>query len=127
MRPKTVPREKIPWFPVIDMGRCNGCGVCLEFCPQGVYARPEGASAVLVQNPFSCVVGCNNCEMRCPERAISFPDLEKITEIIRKLREENACSILKDGPSLIRSRGISCLSAISDPSRFLFSLPVFPR
>ncbi|MDD8024926.1 MAG: 4Fe-4S binding protein [Acidobacteriota bacterium] len=90
MTPKAVPREKIPWFPVVAAELCNGCGKCLDFCPHGVYARDSGSSAVIVQNPFECVVGCNNCENLCPEKAISFPDLEAITEIIRRLREEAA-------------------------------------
>jgi len=54
------------------------------------YARSEDGTIVLVQNPYDYVVGCNNCENLCPEKAISFPDMEAITEIIRRLREEAA-------------------------------------
>nr|MBN2278544.1 4Fe-4S binding protein [candidate division Zixibacteria bacterium] len=24
------------WIPVIDLGRCKGCGKCVEACPRGV-------------------------------------------------------------------------------------------
>jgi NAD-dependent dihydropyrimidine dehydrogenase PreA subunit len=85
---KPVPRENIPWFPTLDAGRCTGCGICLDFCPHGVYEKGDGSSAVVVRYPFHCVVGCSNCEARCPERAIAFPDLEAITVLIRKLRED---------------------------------------
>ena len=88
MTKKPVPRENIPWFPTIDAGRCTGCGICLDFCPHGVYEKGDGSPAVVVRYPFHCVVGCNNCEDRCPERAIAFPDLETITAVIRKLRED---------------------------------------
>jgi len=88
MTPKTVPREKVPWFPLVDALRCSGCGVCVDFCPHKVYEKGVDSPAVVVRNPYECVVGCNNCENLCPERAIAFPDLEEITAIIRKLREE---------------------------------------
>jgi NAD-dependent dihydropyrimidine dehydrogenase PreA subunit len=84
---KPVPREKIPWFPSIDEGKCNGCQVCFRFCQHGVYAWDEKADLVKVQSPLNCVVGCNGCESLCPEKAISFPDLETIQGLIRKLRE----------------------------------------
>ncbi len=90
MAPKTIPRSKIPWFPAVAAERCDGCGKCLDFCPHGVYARAAGSSAVVVRNPYECVVGCSNCESLCPGRAISFPDMGTIAEIIRRLREEAA-------------------------------------
>ena len=90
MTPKIIPREKIPWFPKIDANRCTGCRACPDFCPHGVYLWDEEKSLVRVERPYECVVGCNNCLGLCGPGAISFPDLEAITEIIRKLREENA-------------------------------------
>ena len=87
MTPKPVPRESVPWFPTVDSGRCTGCNICLDFCPHGVYEKGEDSPAVVVRNPFLCVVGCNNCENLCPERAITFPDLEEIATLLGRLRQ----------------------------------------
>jgi NAD-dependent dihydropyrimidine dehydrogenase PreA subunit len=85
---KAVPREKIPWFPTIDEEMCNGCRVCFQFCQHGVYTWDEKNNIVKVHGPVNCVVGCNGCESLCAVGAISFPDLDSIQDVIRKLREE---------------------------------------
>jgi NAD-dependent dihydropyrimidine dehydrogenase PreA subunit len=85
---KPVPREKIPWYPSIDEEKCDGCQVCSQFCQHGVYAWDEKNNIAQVIQPFQCVVGCNGCEPECSKGAISFPDIDAIQEIIRKLREE---------------------------------------
>jgi NAD-dependent dihydropyrimidine dehydrogenase PreA subunit len=88
MTSKQVPREKIPWYPTVLAEKCNGCRVCFEFCQQGVYAWDEQHNIAKVVRPSNCVVGCNGCENLCAPGAISFPELEAIQEIIRKIREE---------------------------------------
>jgi len=87
----SVPREKIPWFPAIDAGRCTGCLACLDFCPRGVYAGGPEKRIIRVERPYECVVGCSNCRGVCPAGAISFPDLEEITVLIRTLRKNKDC------------------------------------
>jgi CDP-4-dehydro-6-deoxyglucose reductase, E3 len=84
---KPVPRESVPWFPAVDAARCTGCGICVDFCPHGVYEKGVRSPAVVVRQPLHCVVGCNNCEDRCPERAITFPDLDEIAALLRQLRQ----------------------------------------
>jgi NAD-dependent dihydropyrimidine dehydrogenase PreA subunit len=88
MKSSDIPREKIPWFPAVAADQCNGCGKCIQFCPHDVYAKEDAASGVVVKNPFSCVVGCSNCESLCPEKAIRFPEMETIAALIRELRAE---------------------------------------
>jgi Pyruvate/2-oxoacid:ferredoxin oxidoreductase delta subunit len=62
----------VPWFPVIDYGRCVNCRQCLSFCLFGVYAAsPEGR--VEVRNPSNCKTNCPACARICPEIAIMFP------------------------------------------------------
>src|SRR4030043_351087 len=63
-----IPREDIPWFPLIDPDRCDHCLKCLEFCPHGVYESVEGK--LEVANPFNCPVGCSRCQSVCPQKAI---------------------------------------------------------
>lgn len=88
MTSRTIPREKIPWYPAVDEGRCNGCKICYEFCRQGVYAWDAGGNVARVDRPFDCIVGCSGCQGLCPVGAIAFPDIEEINEVIRKLRNQ---------------------------------------
>jgi NAD-dependent dihydropyrimidine dehydrogenase PreA subunit len=85
---KRVPREKIPWHPAVDPAKCTGCRVCFGFCQHGVFGWDEEAGRPVVARPFSCLVGCSGCEPKCPAGAISFPDHETISDLIRKLRAE---------------------------------------
>jgi len=68
----TEKREKIDWYPKIDMNKCSKCNQCLEFCPRGVYENKKGH--VEVENHFRCVIMCSKCAVICPEGAISFPE-----------------------------------------------------
>lgn len=68
-----IPREQVPWFPTLYADRCDGCGRCLSFCPNGVFElSPEGDKAI-VAAPLKCEVGCSACAAICPPRAIVFP------------------------------------------------------
>ena len=87
-----IPREQVPWFPVLDESRCDGCDKCLKFCGNAVYAKRDtgtpsrsggagssssahlgGSGTVYVAQPMNCVVGCDACARLCRYRAITFP------------------------------------------------------
>jgi CDP-4-dehydro-6-deoxyglucose reductase, E3 len=89
---KRVPREKIPWHPTVDPERCTGCRVCFEFCQHGVYAWDDANARPRVERPLNCLVGCSGCEGKCPAGAISFPDMEETSDLIKKLRREDGRS-----------------------------------
>jgi len=76
-----IPREEIPWFPVINEGLCNGCQICLKFCPFGVYEWDEKVDVVRVSNPFNCYVGCSTCASKCKPGAINFPPREMLNNL----------------------------------------------
>lgn len=73
-----VPREQVPWFPVLDESLCDGCDKCLAFCAHAVYARRE-SGIVYVAQPMQCVVGCDACARLCRHRAIVFPPRSVLT------------------------------------------------
>lgn len=70
-----IPREEIPWHPTIDGDKCQGCGVCLDFCSHGTYEFDPNTGKPMVKNPSNCVVGCSGCQPECPAGAITFPPL----------------------------------------------------
>ena len=72
------PREQVPWYPILDCERCDGCGECLRFCAFGVYAQEETSRPVVVVEPFHCVVGCDACARVCTQGAIRFPPREML-------------------------------------------------
>jgi 2-oxoglutarate ferredoxin oxidoreductase subunit delta len=62
----------------VDESRCKACDICVAVCPAGVLAmRPEPTSTlgamVSIIEPDSCI-GCNDCELNCPDFAIYVAD-----------------------------------------------------
>jgi NAD-dependent dihydropyrimidine dehydrogenase PreA subunit len=84
-----VDREKIPWWPRIDLKKCDGCTGefdCLKFCPHRVYTPLQNPSRIEVENPYNCVVFCQACKKMCPNDAISFPPKSEILNLIKAER-----------------------------------------
>ncbi len=52
----------------LDETRCTGCGMCLNVCPHGVFAR-DNRKVRLVQ-PAACME-CGACPLNCPFDAIA--------------------------------------------------------
>jgi len=48
---------------------CKGCAICVSFCPKQVLALNDDGKATVV-DAGQCSV-CMQCEMRCPDLAIS--------------------------------------------------------
>jgi len=58
--------------PVIDLDKCNGCGLCVENC-QFEALKIINNKAKL--NPFICE-GCGVCQIVCPEKAIELEPVQ---------------------------------------------------
>lgn len=54
---------------IIEVNQCNGCGVCVEVCPQGAISLAEGTAQV----DSSLCTGCQACVAACPTGAIKVP------------------------------------------------------
>jgi 2-oxoglutarate ferredoxin oxidoreductase subunit delta len=53
---------------------CKGCGLCSEFCPQGVLVA-DAQGRPRVAHPELCTA-CHWCDSHCPDMAITVRRLE---------------------------------------------------
>ena len=52
----------------IFMHWCKGCGICIEFCPQGVFVADRDGKPI-VEQPRKCTQ-CAICWLHCLDLAI---------------------------------------------------------
>jgi len=69
-------RDKVDWGPTVDPELCTGCGVCVDFCHQGVWELVDDKAVVVAKS--ACVLGCSHCATLCEAAAISFPTIEDL-------------------------------------------------
>ena len=64
----------------INMQRCNGCGECVEVCPNGAIYLVEGKATV----EQTLCSDCASCVAICPTKAISLvTPAEAVVESVR--------------------------------------------
>jgi 2-oxoglutarate ferredoxin oxidoreductase subunit delta len=71
---------------------CKGCGICVEFCPKGVFEM-NGLGRPEVARPEACTA-CMWCVTHCPDMAITVRRLdedeaEELEELV-ELAEQGA-------------------------------------
>ncbi len=52
----------------LDREKCTGCGMCLQVCPQGVFALEEKKARIVDRD--ACME-CGACAGNCPDEAIT--------------------------------------------------------
>lgn len=57
--------------PVINIEKCNGCGICDLHCPLDVIFFDEKNNIPSVKYPEECW-HCGSCRLDCPTGAISI-------------------------------------------------------
>lgn len=62
---------------------CKKCGICVAFCPVEALGQDE-SGAPFVKNPEKCT-GCQMCELRCPDFAITLRSPRKKREEKEKI------------------------------------------
>jgi len=60
--------SKAPQVALIEVERCNGCGVCVEACPDAALCIKDAKALV----DFDACTGCGSCVPPCPEEAIAL-------------------------------------------------------
>lgn len=54
----------------LNRNYCKDCGICIEYCPQGVFGQDENARTI-VAHQDNCIQ-CNICVYRCPDFALEL-------------------------------------------------------
>lgn len=60
-------KETIGASPVIDLDKCDGCGICVDMCVKNCFEVANGKAKVV--NGKACVT-CDVCQGYCPNKAI---------------------------------------------------------
>lgn len=72
---ETARKRKGPRGKVIVFGMwCKDCGICVEFCPTGVFAF-DADDQLVVAKPENCTA-CHWCDTHCPDMAIVVKPIE---------------------------------------------------
>ena len=117
-----IPRQDIPWFPVVDADTCIGCTLCYTTCGRGVYEMQDNKAVPV--NAMSCMVGCSTCGTVCPVQAISFPDrdliwkLEREHKIFKVVRQEAKEKMAKQDALKARAAAEDAVAKLTTRVRF---------
>ena len=57
-------------IPVIDQGKCNGCGLCIGVCSFNALVLVENVITIIATGECDW---CTQCEAVCPTGAITCP------------------------------------------------------
>jgi 2-oxoglutarate ferredoxin oxidoreductase subunit delta len=62
----------------VNTNNCKACDICVSVCPSGVlgmkYEKTSTLGAMIsIDHPEACI-GCNECELTCPDFAIYVAD-----------------------------------------------------
>ena len=76
--PMVNPGNQPVW---VNTDNCKACDICVSVCPPGVlgmrYERTSTLGAMItIDHPESCI-GCNECELSCPDFAIFVADKQE--------------------------------------------------
>jgi len=86
----------------VNKNNCKACDICVAVCPSGVLGMVYDPTSTLgamisIDYPEDCI-GCNECELTCPDFAIYVADRKelkaagksfaKLTDEAKKRQEE---------------------------------------
>jgi 2-oxoglutarate ferredoxin oxidoreductase subunit delta len=62
----------------VNTNNCKACDICVSVCPSGVLGMKYDKNSTLgamisIDHPEACI-GCNECELTCPDFAIYVAD-----------------------------------------------------
>ncbi len=65
----------------VNTSNCKACDICVSVCPAGVLSMRYDHTSTLgamisIEHPEACI-GCNECELTCPDFAIFVADKQE--------------------------------------------------
>lgn len=67
---------------VVNTALCKGCDLCVSLCPAGVLSMEEDGEKLLGKVAsvlfIDACIGCKECEIHCPDFAISVADKDSV-------------------------------------------------
>ncbi len=67
--------KKAKYIVAINHRWCKNCGICVAFCPRGVFESDEFGKP-LIKRREECIK-CMLCVIRCPDFAVTVVDDKK--------------------------------------------------
>lgn len=61
--------------PVINKGKCDNCGSCIDICPV-VHFKKQGSEVKVVKPEQDCLE-CQACVLNCTKEAIKLTEAKK--------------------------------------------------
>jgi Pyruvate/2-oxoacid:ferredoxin oxidoreductase delta subunit len=118
--PATAPEHLVPFAPVLDPKRCNGCDACARLCPTGAIRldggdAPDAAGSLAYRlDPEACT-GCGICVDLCDRGAVRVLPLTVPLQLEVPLHPQRcrACG----APFHTPARGEAALCAICSATR----------
>lgn len=62
------PRGRVKF--AVNRGWCKRCGLCVEFCPRGVFVEGKDGYPEAVRS--EACTQCGQCELLCPDQAMGL-------------------------------------------------------
>jgi len=90
----------------VNTNNCKACDICVSVCPAGVLGMVYEPTSTLgamisIDHPESCI-GCNECELTCPDFAIYVADRKeyKFAKLTDEAKERQAAIVANNYMSL---------------------------
>lgn len=90
----------------VNTNNCKACDICVSVCPSGVlgmrYDHTSTLGAMIsIDHPEACI-GCNECELTCPDFAIYVADRKeyKFAKLTDEAKARQAAIIANNYMSL---------------------------
>jgi 2-oxoglutarate ferredoxin oxidoreductase subunit delta len=103
----TAMTENVNNAPVwVNTSNCKACDICVSVCPSGVLGMRYDSTSTLgamisIDHPEACI-GCNECELTCPDFAIYVADKKdyKFAKLTDEAKERQAAIVANNYMSL---------------------------
>ncbi len=59
--------------PFVVKEKCNGCGICIEFCPADAIIKKDSKAFITIE-----CVECGACAQECPKDAILLEEEDEV-------------------------------------------------